>query len=115
MKYRKTILAILLTAIAIPSAVTVFAATANDNPPGPAGGPGTNWVNCPNATNGPVSPTQRPHRRLTQEQRAKLQAMTPEQRQAFFKERCEQRMQMRLDRANNPAGPQGGSGMGPNR
>ena len=106
MKTRKSILAILLTAVAVP----VFAVNAYDNPPGPAGGPGTNWDNPPCAANAPGARADRPHRRLTGEQQAKLKAMTLEQRQAFFKHRCEERMQQRLDRDGNPPGPRGGPG-----
>jgi Spy/CpxP family protein refolding chaperone len=110
MKSRKLMLAILLSAMAVPVAVPVFAANANDNPPGPAGGPGTNWTNPRCAANAPGVRADRPHRRLTVEQRTKLKAMTPEQRQAFFQQQCAERMKQRLDRGNNPPGPRGGPG-----
>ncbi len=99
MKSRNALFAV-LAALFVP---VVFAATTPDNPPGPAGGPGTNWVK-------PGPGPDRPHRRLTDEQRAKLKAMTPEERRAFFQARCEKRMQQRFDRDNNPPGPRGGPG-----
>lgn len=108
MKARQLLLAILVAAVSIPVALPVIAA--NDNPPGPAGGPGTNWVNPPGPAGGRGAGSERPHRRLTDEQRAKLKAMTPEQRQAFFQQRCEKRMKQRFDRGNNPPGPSGGPG-----
>lgn len=108
MKTRKLIFAILLAAVAVPVAIPVFAA--KDNPPGPAGGPGTNWDNPPCVAGATGTRVDRPHRRLSVEQQTKLKAMTPEQRQAFFKQRCEERMQQRLDRDGNPPGPRGGPG-----
>jgi Spy/CpxP family protein refolding chaperone len=108
MKSRKLRLAALLAAISL--SIPVLAATAYDNPPGPAGGPGTNWTDCPARAGGPGTGPDRPMRRLSDDQRAKLKAMTPQQRQAFFKERCEKRMQQRFDRDDNPPGPKGGPG-----
>ena len=95
---------------AISLSLPVLAAGPYDNPPGPARGPGTNWQNPPGPASGPGAGPERPHRRLTEEQRAKLKAMTPEQRQAFFRERHEERMKLRRDRDNNPPGPRGGPG-----
>lgn len=106
MKTRNLIFAILSAAVAVP--VPVFAA--RDNPPGPAGGPGTNWDNPPCVANAPGARVDRPHKRLTVEQRTKLEAMTAAQRQAYFKQRCEERRHQRMDRDGNPPGPRGGPG-----
>lgn len=38
----------------------VFAATTPDNPPGPAGGPGTNWENPPGPKGGPGASPDKP-------------------------------------------------------
>ncbi len=82
----------------------VFAADPDNNPPGPVGGPGTNWENRPGWQGGPgASPDRRP--RLTPEQREKLKAMSPEERQALA-----QKIRDRRDRDNNPPGPVGGPG-----
>ena len=130
MKHRK-LLAVLMFAISIPA----LAADADNNPPGPAGGRGTNWENRPGPQGGPgAGPDQRP--RLSPEQREKMKTATPEERQQLIQdvrekrqEQRENRQEARRDRDNNPPGPvggrgtnwenrpgpQGGPGAGPNR
>ena len=107
--------------------LSAFAADRDANPPGPVGGPGTNWENPPGPQGGPGAGPDRPN--LSPEQREKLKAMTPEQRQRFFQEMRDKRKPMRPDRDNNPPGavggpgtnwenppgPQGGPGAGPDR
>jgi Spy/CpxP family protein refolding chaperone len=81
----------------------------DNNPPGQAGGAGTNWENPPGPAGGPgTSPDFRPQ--LTPEQREKLRAMTPEQRREFFERLRENRQDRRADRDGNPPGPVGGAG-----
>jgi Spy/CpxP family protein refolding chaperone len=86
-----------------------MARDSDSNPPGQAGGPGTNWENRPGMQGGPgMSPDRRP--RLSDEQREKLKAMSPEERKAFVRKMHEKRAQMRGDRDNNPPGAAGGVG-----
>lgn len=60
MTHRKYFVAALLTAFAIP----VFAADVDNNPPGPRGGPGTNWENPPGPKGGAgASPNRHPRAR----------------------------------------------------
>ncbi len=107
MKHPKLVLAALISALAAP----VLAA--DNNPPGPVGGPGTNWENPPGPRGGPgASPDRRPV--LSPEQREKMKSMTPEERRKFRHEQREKhreaRQERRLDRDNNPPGPRGGPG-----
>jgi Spy/CpxP family protein refolding chaperone len=105
MKYSKLIFTALMSVFTLPG----FAADADNNPPGPTGGPGTNWENRPGMQGGPgMSPDRHP--RLSAEQREKLRAMSPEDRKAFAKKMREERAQMRGDRDNNPPGAAGGVG-----
>lgn len=86
-----------------------FAVDPDGNPPGPAGGPGSNWENRPGPAGGPgASPDRRP--RLSPEQREKLMAMSPEERQALAMKIRERRAQIHRDRDNNPPGAAGGPG-----
>ena len=88
--------------------LSAFAVDRDANPPGPVGGPGTNWENPPGPQGGPSAGPDRPN--LSPEQIEKLKAMTPEQRQRFFQEMREKRKPMRPDRDNNPPGTVGGPG-----
>lgn len=57
----------------------------DNNPPGPAGGAGTNWENPPGAKGGPgASPDRKPF--LTPEQRDQFKKMSPQERRAAMKE-----------------------------
>ncbi|MDP2834727.1 MAG: hypothetical protein Q8Q28_15780 [Pseudomonadota bacterium] len=100
MKHRNLFLAAMLAAFSVPS----LAVDTDNNPPGPASGPGTNWENRPGPQGGPGASPDRP--RLSPEQRDKLKAMTPAQRQQFFQDMREKRR----DRDNNPPGAAGGPG-----
>lgn len=96
---------VLATALSLPA----FAIDRDGNPPGPAGGPGTNWENRPGPAGGPgASPDRRP--RLSPEQREKLKAMSPEERHALVEKMRERRARLHHDRDNNPPGPAGGPG-----
>ncbi|MEW5771238.1 MAG: hypothetical protein AB1831_12850 [Pseudomonadota bacterium] len=113
MKSRKLMITALLAALAVP----VLAVGFNDNPPGPAGGPGTNWQAPGAATY--------PRQRLTVEQREQLRQqlanMTPQERRAFMREWRQKygecwRYRDSFGPGVGPGpGPQGGPGMGPNR
>lgn len=55
--------ALILAAIALLAATSSFAIDRDNNPPGAAGGPGTNWENPPGPAGGPgASPNRRHHR-----------------------------------------------------
>lgn len=96
---------VLATVLSLPA----FAIDRDGNPPGPAGGPGTNWENRPGAQGGPgASPDRRP--RLSPEQREKLKAMSPEERRALVDKMRERRARLHRDRDNNPPGAAGGPG-----
>jgi uncharacterized membrane protein len=57
----------------------------DNNPPGPKGGPGTNWENPPGAKGGPgASPDRKPF--LTPEQREQFKKMSPQERRAAMEE-----------------------------
>jgi hypothetical protein len=71
-----------LAAILVPPA---FAVDRDNNPPGPAGGPGTNWENPPGPKGGPG---------------------TSADRTVY----CKKHPLKCKDRDNNPPGPAGGSG-----
>ncbi len=81
----------------------------DNNPPGRRGGPGTNWENPPGPQGGPGASPDPVQRHLSPEERAKLEKMSPEQRQAYMQE-MRSKYKDRLDRDNNPPGPQGGPG-----
>jgi Spy/CpxP family protein refolding chaperone len=105
MQPRKLLFAALMAAFSLPA----LAADADNNPPGPTGGPGTNWENRPGTQGGPgASPDRRPH--LSPEQREKVKAMSPDERKAFMQNLRAKRAQMPRDRDNNPPGPAGGPG-----
>lgn len=109
MQSRKLIFVALMAALSMP----VLAADVDNNPPGPAGGPGTNWENRPGPQGGAgASPDRRPFQRphLSLEQREKVKAMSPAERKAFMQELRAKRAQMPRDRDNNPPGPAGGAG-----
>lgn len=81
----------------------------DSNPPGKAGGAGTNWENPPGPAGGPgTSPDRRP--RMSPEMKEKLQTMTPDQRKEFLHDARERRANNRHDRDNNPPGKAGGPG-----
>lgn len=79
MKSRNLMIPALLAALALPA----YAVDFDNNPPGPAGGPGTNWENPPGPMGGPGAS---PNKRLSAEQRQRLQAMSPQDRRAFMQE-----------------------------
>ncbi len=66
-------------------AMSAYAIDRDDNPPGPVGGPGTNWENPPGPKGGPGTSPDRHHW-------------------------CKQHPKKCLDRDNNPPGPIGGPG-----
>ena len=105
MKRFDLIYAVLATVIAFP----VIAADIDNNPPGPAGGAGTNWENRPGPQGGPGASPDRQRPQLTPEQREKMKAMTPEQRKQFVESMRKQRAE-RIGRDGNPPGPAGGAG-----
>jgi hypothetical protein len=73
-------------ALVLGLAAPVFAIDRDDNPPGPAGGPGTNWANPPGPRGGPgACPNRHLHQHYLQHARY-------------------------CDRAGNPPGPAGGPG-----
>ena len=111
--FKETVMKRITTLAALVLAATLslpaFAIDRDGNPPGPAGGPGTNWENRPGTQGGPgASPDRRP--RLSPEQREKLKAMSPEERQALAEKIRGWRAQMHRDRDNNPPGAAGGPG-----
>lgn len=75
--------AAVLLAMSTLLAAPAFARDRDNNPPGPAGGPGTNWENPPGPRGGPGTSADRPCR-------------------WYHFRRC--------DRDNNPPGPAGGAG-----
>lgn len=81
----------------------------DNNPPGPRGGPGTNWDNPPGPRGGPGAGPDPVMRHLSPEERARLQNMSPEQRQHYMQE-MRNKYRDRLDRDNNPPGAAGGPG-----
>lgn len=103
---------LLFAALMAACSFAASAADVDDNPPGPLGGPGSNWENRPGPQGGPGTSPDR--RRLTQEQREqvreRLQSMTPEERQARFQQMKENHPNWRRDRDNNPPGAVGGPG-----
>ena len=105
MKRFDFIFAVLTAALAFPA----MAADVDNNPPGPAGGAGSNWENRPGPQGGPGASPDRQRTQLTPEQREKLKAMTPEQRKKFMESKRQRRPDM-MDRDGNPPGPAGGAG-----
>lgn len=111
--YTKALLFAVMTAM---TATSALARDRDDNPPGPVGGPGTNWENPPGPVGGPgASPDIRGQHQWLKKQMNKaewrrFQAMKAEQRHKFcdkkriVKERCW------IDRDDNPPGPRGGPG-----
>lgn len=99
---------ILAAALSLPA----FAYDRDGNPPGPAGGPGTNWENRPGPAGGPgASPDRRLKARCEAhpEKCAELKTRFREKCQAD-PESCREFMQRHRDRDGNPPGPRGGPG-----
>ena len=103
MKSRNLMIPALLAALAFPALAVDF----DNNPPGPAGGPGTNWENPPGPRGGPGAS---PDRRLSAEQRERLRAMSPAERHALMQNWRQKNGDCRRDRDDNPPGPRGGPG-----
>jgi len=109
----KALLFAIMTVVAAPAAL---ARDRDDNPPGPAGGPGTNWENPPGPAGGPgASRDLRHHHRWLQTQmtRAEWQAfmaMKAAERYAFCDKKRIPFDRCRYDRDDNPPGPAGGPG-----
>ena len=93
----------------------------DNNPPGVAGGPGTNWENPPGWRGGPgASPdrwgdmTQQERQQWMEQRRQRWQGMSDQERQAFMEKRRAQMRNYRQgpgrDRDNNPPGMRGGPG-----
>jgi hypothetical protein len=109
----KSLLFVLLSATLVgPS----FAYDRDDNPPGPAGGPGTNWENPPGPRGGPgASPDVRANHRylmrhMTKREWARFQRMKAAERREFCHKRHIRMDHCWYDRHDNPPGPAGGPG-----
>lgn len=110
---REALLFAVMTVLAVPAAL---ARDRDDNPPGPVGGPGTNWENPPGPAGGPgASPDRRRHHRWLQTHmtRAEWQAfmsMKAAERHAFCGKKRIPHDRCWYDRDDNPPGPVGGPG-----
>ncbi|MCA1977870.1 MAG: hypothetical protein LDL19_01405 [Thiobacillus sp.] len=90
----------------------VLAYDRDNNPPGRAGGPGTNWENPPGPQGGPgASPDRRWKARCeaNPEKCAEIKDRMRERCQAN-PERCRDAFRRHRDRDGNPPGPAGGPG-----
>lgn len=111
--HTKALLFAVLTALAATSAL---ARDRDDNPPGPAGGPGTNWENPPGPAGGPgASPDRRVHHRwlqqhMTQAEWRHFATMRAQERHTFCMQKRIPRDRCWYDRDDNPPGPVGGPG-----
>ncbi|MEJ2621808.1 MAG: hypothetical protein P8163_16600 [Candidatus Thiodiazotropha sp.] len=98
-KYRVFVLAVMF----VLSTTAALAKDKDDNPPGPVGGPGTNWENPPGPEGGPgASPDRRYPYRLTPP------GLIGGPGSNWYYKRFNPRY--RYDRDNNPPGPRGGPG-----
>lgn len=108
--------ALLFAAMAALTATSALARDRDDNPPGPAGGPGTNWENPPGPAGGPgASPDIRYHHRwlqqhMTQAEWRHFMAMRAQERHTFCQNKRIPRDRCWYDRDDNPPGPAGGPG-----
>lgn len=91
---------------------SAFAYDRDGNPPGPRGGPGTNWENRPGPAGGPGASPDRNWKARCEahpEKCAEAKARLREKCQSD-PERCRAFMQRHRDRDGNPPGPRGGPG-----
>ncbi|MDP6734595.1 MAG: hypothetical protein QF877_17975 [Gammaproteobacteria bacterium] len=105
-----------LVALAL-TACTTVAIDRDDNPPGPAGGPGTNWENPPGPKGGVgASPDVRHRhtlwlkRRISGPKWSAFISLPPKKRYAYCHKHGIPRDYCWFDRDNNPPGPKGGPG-----
>lgn len=97
-------------------AVSAQAIDRDNNPPGPRGGPGTNWENPPGPGGGPgASPDRHRHHlylqgRMTKQEWHAFMAMTVAERHKFCGRKRIHRDNCWYDRDDNPPGPAGGPG-----
>lgn len=104
---RRTLASLCAAGMALALNHPALAADSDDNPPGPIGGPGTNWENPPGPRGGPgASPNYRPP-----------VIVAPVPRPGAYYGRPHPRRNLaapyrpyRWDRDNNPPGPRGGRG-----
>lgn len=111
----KLAMAVLMTVFTLPAL-----ADRNHNPPGPAGGPGTNWNNPPGPAGGPgVGPgghhRHHKHHRLLQKHMTNAEwlafrSLTLAERHAFCDKKRIRRDDCWYDKDDNPPGPAGGAG-----
>lgn len=116
-KIHHTLVLLLLAAMAGTAGSTAWARDRDNNPPGPRGGPGTNWENPPGPRGGPgASPDRRRHhhhwlqRQMNKAEWAAFMAMTTADRHAFCAKRRIHRDRCWYDPDDNPPGPAGGPG-----
>lgn len=112
-KFSKSLLFVLLSSLLVSSS---FAYDRVDNPPGPRGGPGTNWENPPGPRGGPgASPDRRDNERylmhhMSRHDWQRFQHMRMEERRNFCRMRHIHMDRCAIDRHDNPPGPRGGPG-----
>lgn len=112
-KLSKSLLFVLLSSLL---AGPAFAFDRDHNPPGPRGGPGTNWENPPGPRGGPgASPDRAQNHRylmnhMSRAEWASFRRMRMEDRHDFCHKRHIKRDRCWYDRDDNPPGPAGGPG-----
>ncbi|NTV96593.1 MAG: hypothetical protein HGA75_14475 [Thiobacillus sp.] len=105
--YTQALLFAVMTAL---TATTALARDRDDNPPGPAGGPGTNWENPRGPAGGPgASPDVRNHhhwlrQHMTQAEWRHFMTMKYQDRHRFCVEKHIPKARCWVDRDDNPTG-----------
>ncbi|TCJ18499.1 hypothetical protein EZJ19_01950 [Parasulfuritortus cantonensis] len=113
---RNTTKALLFAVMTALTATSALARDRDDNPPGPAGGPGTSVQNPAHPAGGPsVSADVRSHRQWLQKQMTKkewqhFRTLRQEERQRFCVKKHITKDRCWFDRDDNPPGPRGGPG-----